>query len=49
MSDEIPELPDWVKTLVNAAKDDAYWNGYYEGRRHLWEEFKKKVASWDPR
>lgn len=43
------ELPEWVKSLLNAHKDKAYWEGWREGRQHLHEEWKARIDNWDPR
>lgn len=49
MTQEVPQLPEWVQSLLNAEKDRAYWEGWTEGRRHLWEQWKSKIDNWDPR
>lgn len=43
------DFPDWVKSLVNAEKDAAYWAGWDDGRQSLWEQWKAKIDNWDPR
>ena len=36
MSEELPELPQWVKDLVSAAEDRAYTEGYEAGQTQMW-------------
>lgn len=44
MSEEL-ELPEWVKTLIEKEKSDAYCKGQDDGIRWALEQAEKSVAS----
>lgn len=35
-NEELPELPQWVKDLVDAAESRGYAEGYEAGQKQLW-------------
>lgn len=36
----MPELPDWVKTLIEAEKEEAHLGGFREGYAHAMSQVK---------
>lgn len=49
MTDEIPDLPDWVKTLIDNARTDGFYEGRQEGMRFQYEQSVQAIRESDPR
>lgn len=45
---ELPELPQWVTDLIEAAEERGYERGRDEGRRGLYYDIKRAVENLEP-
>lgn len=41
------ELPDWIKTLIEAGKEEAYQKGRDDGYRFAIETMRRKLSDID--
>lgn len=42
-SNELPELPQWVQDLLEAAEERGYDKGYKEGGRYVYWDMKNQI------
>lgn len=45
MSEEVPELPEWVKTLIDEEKGKSYYKGRDDGIRFAMEKAVDSMTS----
>lgn len=45
MSEELPELPEWVQDLIAKAEERGYDKGYNDGRKETFFKVDKAVRS----
>lgn len=48
-NETIPELPDWVKVLIDDARDEGYQAGFFTGKRVAYSDVKVYAAAREER
>lgn len=48
-NETVPELPDWVKVLIDDARNEGYDSGHQEGMSHAFsmvENYSRNQSRW---